>query len=183
MQAGYGVEVSTGPVFAGSATVELGKRIGLTALAQAGVLEPGSGADLERELSEAGVLGAYRVLQWLSIEAGVRWRAYSTALARQRWMMLEIGAAVRVPFAVRGLYGLGGVALAPRVTVSGGTNPRPGFNARAGVEYAPGRLGVQLLYMRERYDFSPASGNRRLEQVSSAALRLTFGLLGGKEAP
>lgn len=183
VEAGYGAEIASGGVFVGSAGVKLWNRVGLTAVAQAGVLEPRAGAGLKRELAEVGVLGACRLLRWLSIEGGVRWRAYSTVLARERWAMLEVGAAARVPFAVRGLYGLGSVAVEPRITVTGSANPRPGFSALTGVEYTPGRLGVQLVYLRERYEFPAAGGIRRLEQVSSAAIRLTLGVLGRGEVP
>ncbi len=179
VDAGTSVEISSGVVFAGSATLGLGSRMKVTGEAKAGVLRPNSGADLEREFAEIRVRGAVRLVDWLSVEGGVRRRAFTTSIARQLWTILELGAAVRVPFAVRGLYGLGSVGLQPLVSVSGGPNPKPTVTGTAGIEYALGRVRVQLVYSLEPYDFRAEQGISRLEQLSTAVLRVSVPLLGG----
>lgn len=180
MDAGYGVEISSGALLGGSAIALLRERLALSVVAHAGRLEPTAGAIQQREMAELGVAAGTRILRGLWLNGGVRWRTYDAPIALQRWRFVELGAAARVPFAAPGLTALGRFTLLPSIAVSGGGNPDATASAAIGVEYAPGRIGVQLLYARERYEFPAPSVlvAPRLEQVSMVMLRGTVRLLG-----
>jgi len=175
VDAGFGVEVTSGTVLGGTVSGSLG-RFSLTGLAQAGALQAEAGAAEDRDLAEVGVRGSGRVLDWLWLEAGGRWRAYASPIGRQRWSFVEVATLGRVPFAVPGLFGLGRVTFQPAVRVSGGVHPDPAIKAAVGVEYTPGPFGAELLYGRERYTFPLTGGARRLEQLSAITLRVRLGL-------
>lgn len=165
-------------VYGGAVSVGLFDRIELTAFGQAGVLQPDSGTGLKRDFAEVGAVAAGRVVAGLWLEAGIRQRAYTSPIARQRWTLPQVGAAVRVPFAVPGLRCVGRLAVHPGVRVSGLSNSGPAYSGAVGVEYAPGRLGVQLIYARERDDFPRAGGIQRLEQLSAVRVGASWRWLG-----
>ncbi len=169
---GGGVEISTGTLFGAGLKVRLGSRGTIAAAGRTGVLHPGGGATLPRDVAELGVDGAFRMHPWFDLVAGVRVRSYTTALARQRWTAPYLGAAARVPFAVEGLRGLLDVVLHPFASVSGLTRPELAISSGAGVAYSRGRLDVQLRYVLERYDFARGTAVERLEQLSSLTLRV-----------
>ena len=167
---GGGVEISTGTLFDAGLRVNVGSRWSIAAAGRTGVLHPGAGATLPRDLAELGLDGAFRMRDWFDVVAGVRVRSYTTALARQRWTAPYLGAAARVPFAVDGLRGLLDVAVHPFASVSGLTRPELAITSGAGMAYARGRLEVQLRYALERYEFARGTAAERLEQVSALTL-------------
>jgi hypothetical protein len=169
---GSGVEISTGTMFGGGVRVGFGSRAAIAAVGRTGVLHPGRGATLPRDVAELGLDGAYRLRDWLDLVAGVRVRSYTTAVARQRWTAPYLGAAARVPFALRGLRGLLDVAVHPFASVSGLSRPEVAITSGAGMAYARGRLDVQLRYSLERYDFARGTADERLEQLSALTLQV-----------
>ena len=171
MDAGYGVEVSSGTYFGTGVRLGLG-RTELSAMGCVGVLHPGRGATLSREVAEMGVEGAYRMRAWLDLTGGLRVRRYATVVARQRWTAPHLGLAARTPFTLRGVRGLLGVTLHPFASVSGLSRPEFALTSRVGMEYGRGRLGVQLVYSLERYDFARGTSDQRLEQVSMLTLQV-----------
>jgi hypothetical protein len=180
VDAGYGVEISGGALAGGSAIALLRERLALSVLAQAGRLEPTAGAIPEREMAELGLTAGARIVRGLWATGGVRWRTYDAPIALQRWRFVELGASARVSFAAPGLAALARVTLLPSIAVTGGGDPHATASAAVGVEYSPGRIGAQLLYGRERFEFPAPSplAARRLEQLSMVMLRGTVRLLG-----
>lgn len=174
---GAGVERSTGTLVGAGVQMSFGSGA-IAVVGRTGVLHPGRGATLPREVAELGLDGAYRVRDWLDLVAGVRVRSYTTAVARQRWTAPYLGAAARVPFAVRGLRGMLGVALHPFASVSGLARPEFAISSGAGMGYSRGRLDVQLRYALERYDFVRGTTSERLEQLSSLTLQVRVRALG-----
>jgi len=167
-----GVEISTGTLFGVGVRVGFGSRAAIAAVGRTGVLHPGRGATLPRDVAEVGLDGAYRLRDWLDLVAGVRVRSYTTAVARQRWTAPDLGVAARVPFALRGLRGLLDVAVHPFASVSGLSRPELAITSGAGMSYSRGRLDVQLRYSLERYDFARGTADERLEQLSALTLRV-----------
>ena len=169
---GGGVEVSTGTLLGAGVRISVGSRWTVGASGRTGVLQPDSGATLPRDVAELGLDGAFRMRDWLDVVGGVRVRSYTTALARQRWTAPYLGAAGRVPFAVRGLQGLVDLAVHPFASVSGLTRPEFAISGGAAVAYSRGRLDVQLRYSVERYDFARGTADERTEQLSTLTLRV-----------
>ncbi len=170
---GYGPERSSGTLFESRITVEVGPRLAFAAVGRTGVLHPGPGATLPRELAEVGLDGTYRPRAWIEAAAGMRVRSYSTLLGRQRWMMPHVGVTARVPFALAGVQGLVGAALHPFAKVSGDVpHPEVAVSGTAGLQYTRGFFDVALLYAVDRYDFARGTGGQRLEQLSAVTLRV-----------
>jgi hypothetical protein len=169
---GPGVEISTGTLFGAGVRVGLSSRATIAVVGRTGVLHPGRGATLPRDVAELGLDGAYRVRDWLDLVAGVRVRSYTTAVARQRWTAPHLGATARVPFALRGLRGLLDVVVHPFASVSGLSQPEVAITSGAGMAYSRGRLDVQLRYSLERYDFARGTMRQRLEQLSALTLQV-----------
>jgi hypothetical protein len=169
---GGGVEISAGTLFGAGVRVSVGSRWTIAASGRSGVLHPGRGATLPRDVAELGVDGAFMMRQWFDVIAGVRVRSYTTMLARQRWTAPHLGAAARIPFAVPGLRGLLDVTVHPFAGVNGLARPEVAISTGAGVAYARGRLDVQLGYALERYDFARGTVAERFEQLSVLTLQV-----------
>lgn len=178
---GGGVEISTGTLIGAGVRISVGSRWTVGAAGRTGVLHPGSGATLPRDVAELGLDGAFRMRDWFDVVAGVHVRSYTTALARQRWTLPYLGAAGRVPFAVQGLRGLLDLAVHPFASVSGLSRPEFAISGGAGMAYSRGRLDVQLRYSLERYDFARGTVAERSEQLS--ALTLTVQARARARAP
>jgi len=161
-----GVEVSSGTLFSSGVRFRVGARGTVALGGRSGVLHPGRGASLPRDLAELGLDGSYRMREWLDVIGGVRIRSYTTMVSRQRWTAPYLGAAVRVPFAIPGLRGLLDVAVHPFAGVSGLARPEVAITTGAGLAYARGRLDVQVGYALERYDFARATVGERFEQLA-----------------
>jgi hypothetical protein len=169
---GGGVEISTGTLLGAGVRISVGSRWTIGAAGRTGVLHPDSGATLPRDVAELGLDGAFRMRDWFDVVGGVRVRSYTTAVARQRWTAPYVGAAGRVPFAVRGLQGLLDLTLHPFASVSGLTHPEFAISGGAAVAYSRGRFDVQLRYAVERFDFARGTAAERSEQFSALTLRV-----------
>jgi len=169
---GGGVEISTGTLLGGGVRVSVGSRWTIGAMGRTGVLNPDSGATLPRDVAELGLDAAFRMREWFDVIGGVRVRSYTTALGRQRWTAPYLGAAGRVPFAVRGLEGLLDLAVHPFASVNGLTRPEFAISGGAAVAYSRGRFDVQLRYAVERYDFARGTADERSEQLAVLTLRV-----------
>jgi hypothetical protein len=180
---GSGVEISTGTMFGGGVRVGFSSRAAITVVGRTGVLHPGRGATLPRDVAELGLDGAYRMRDWLDLVAGARVRSYTTAVARQRWTAPHLGVSARVPFALRGLHGLLDVVVHPFASVSGLSQPEVAITSGAGMAYSRGRFDVQLRYSLERYDFARGAMAQRLEQLSALTLRVQARARGGGRGP
>ncbi len=167
VDAGYGVERSSGLLGGGRVTLGLPPRVELDVTAAAGTLERDSTNAEERHLAEVGVGARYRPLPWLWLETGVAARTYTAPVAVQRWTSLRLGAEARVPFFGGRAEGIGRLLFLPLVAVTGLEQPDLAISAAAGVEYRFGPVGAGLFYSLERYDFPAQDGVARLEQMST----------------
>lgn len=174
VDAGYGVEPSSGVLAGAEVAVGLGERLTVRLLAQAGSLHADAPGAIDRDVADAGARVDVAALRWLTIEAGVRRRTYSTVLARQPWTTFALGAEAHVPFTETGLTGIVRGAILPGVWVSGLAQPDLAVAVASGMEYHRKRATVSLLYGLERYRFAATgAGAERREQ--SAGLTVGVG--------
>jgi hypothetical protein len=169
---GFGVERSAGTMFEFQVRVQPGARFTVAITGQSGVLHAARGATLPRELAEAGLDASYRARSWLDVEGGMRVRSYTTSVGRQRWNLPYLGVSGRIPFAIEGVEGVLGAGVHPFAAVSGLPDPEVALRGRAGLRYARGRLGAEVVYSLDRYDFARGTIAQRLEQYSALTLRL-----------
>src|SRR4029077_10172829 len=138
---------------------------------QAGSLQTQSPGAIARDVAEVAARLDAVVLHWLTVQAGVGHRTYSTVLARQSWTMIQVGAEARVAFSESGVSGTVRGAILPGVWVNGLERPDLAFTEAAGMEYRPGRVILALLYSLERYRFPAGAMALRREQTSALTLK------------
>jgi len=177
VDAGYGVERSSGVLGGGRVTLGLPPRVELDVTAVAGTLERDSANAEDRHLAELGLDARYRPLSWLWLETGVATRTYSASIAVQRWTSLRLGAQARIPFFGRRAEAVGRLLFLPLVEVTGLEQPELAITASAGVEYRFGPVAAGLFYSLERYDFPAQDGVARAEQLSALTLRASARVL------
>ena len=177
VDAGIGVERSSGLLGGGRVTLGLPPRVELDFTATAGTLERDSANAEERHLAEVGFDARYRPLSWLWFETGVATRTYSAPIAVQRWTSLRLGAAARVPFFGDRAEAVGRLLFLPLVAVTGLEQPELAITAAAGIEYRLGPVAAGLFYSLERYDFPAQNGVTRFEQLSALTLRASARVL------
>ncbi len=170
---GYGVEQTSGLVLGAEGALAVRSRWRFAVHAAGGSLS-GPVTDAEqRDVGELGVRGSVVATPWLAIVSGATSRTYSSAIARQRWTIVDLGAEARVDFATTPVRGVLRGGLLPVVSVRGLPGPDVGLTAAAGVEYRSGAVSGGLFYGLERYDFPDTGAGRRLEQVNTLSLRVT----------
>jgi len=170
---GAGIEVSSGPIVAAGVQSRFGERwLASVELAAGPLSANGSGPD--RDVAQARIAAGYRLARWVDLEAGFATRTYTATLARQRWTLVFAGAVARLPFAARGLRGVGRLAFLPVVRVSELPSPGPALTAAAGLECDMARFTVGLMYGVERYEFPVAGGVARRERLSALTLHATW---------
>jgi hypothetical protein len=170
---GYGVEESTGLVFGVEGAVDIGSRLVLAVHAAGGSLSTQAISAQNRDVGEVGVRTSVLAKPWLAVFGGATSRTYSTAIARQRWTTVEIGAQAHADFATIPVRGVLQGAVVPVVSVSGLPHADPALTAAAGLEYRTGTLTGGMFYGLERYDFPGIGAGRRLEQVSTLSFRFS----------
>jgi hypothetical protein len=176
VDAGNGVEQSSGMLLGGEGRLFVGSRVEVFMHAAAGKLTADSAGADSRDLAEAEVRASVLTVPWLALHAGVSSRSYTTALVRQRWTALRLGGEIRLAFVGGGMIGTLRAEMLPSVSVSGLEKPSRAFAAGAGLDWGVGVLTLGLRYELERYDFPLAAGVERREQLSTltahAGLRL-----------
>jgi len=175
VDAGFGVERSLGPILGGVGTVRFSPRVTVAVRALGGSLF-GSQGVLDRDVGELGVEASVVTVPWLALEAGAARRAYSTKLGRQTWTLVGLGATARMAFAGNAIHAVWRAALLPAVSASGLRGPDRAFRAATGLAYRVRTTTLGVEYSLERYDFPPAAGVRRLEQLSALTLLLELRL-------
>ena len=126
-----------------------------------------------RDVGEVGIEASVSPARWLALRASATSRTYSTAIARQRWTIVGVGAEARLDFATSPVRGVLRGGLLPVVSVQGLPGPDVALTAGAGIEYCTGSVIGGLFYGLERYDFPDVGTGRRLEQVSTLTFRFT----------
>ena len=174
VDAGYGVEPSSGVVGGSEVTVGPGPRLTLHLMAQAGSLQTQAAGAIARDVAEVAARLDAVTLRWLTVQVGAGRRAYSTLLARQTWTMINVGAEARVAFSESGVSGTVRGALLPRVRVNGLDGADLAFTGAVGMEYRPGHAIVALVYSLERYRF--ADGAERREQITALTFKAGWSL-------
>ena len=170
------VQPSAGVVFGGALGVLVGDRFAVWGEALGGRLASDSARGEDRDVAEVQLVGEAQLRPWLTAQAGLNVRSYSTQLARQRWTTLQLGAEAHVPLALDGVRGLVRAQWMPVVSVSGLGHPDIALAAGAGVEWRGPRMSVRAVYTLERYDFSGSAATKRLEEVSSLQVGATLRL-------
>jgi len=176
VDAGYGIEPSSGAGVGAELVVGNGDRLAVRLLAQTGSLDADGPGAVDRDVAEVGAELDVVVLPWLTAQAGVRRRTYSTVLARQRWTTLHVGAELRLPFTETGVSGIVSGAVLPGVWVNGLDQPDLAFAVASGMEYRRGRASVAVLYGVERYRFPAGARPSRREQMAALALKVGGGV-------
>jgi hypothetical protein len=170
---GYGVEASRGLLLGAEGVVDFRSRVGLRIHAAGGSLSSETVGAEDRDVGEVGIQASVAPVRWLAILGGVTSRTYTTAIARQRWTAVDLGAEARLDFATSPVRGVLRAGLLPVVSVNGLPGPDVGLTAAAGIEYRRGPVTGGLFYGLERYDFPDQGAGRRLEQVSTLTFRFT----------
>lgn len=170
---GYGVEESTGLLFGAEVTVDIRSRLVLAVRAAGGSLYTQAAGAQDRNVGEIGARASVLPAPWLALFVGATSRTYSSALARQRWTTLEVGAEAHADFATIPLRGVLRGGVLPAVSVRGLPDPDVALAAAAGLEYKSGGFTGGMFYGLERYDFPATGAGRRVEQVSTLSFRFS----------
>jgi hypothetical protein len=171
VDAGYGVEPSSGAVFGSEVMVGASDRLTVQLLVQTGSLHAGAPGAITRDVSEIAARLEAVAFPWLTLQAGAGRRTYSTLLARQSWTMITVGAEARLAFSESGVSGTASGAILPAVWVNALERPDLAFTGAAGMEYRPGRAILALLYSLERYRFPAGATAQRREQTAALTLK------------
>jgi hypothetical protein len=176
VDAGQGVEQSSGTLLGAEGRLFIGSRVELLLHAAGGKLTADSAQADTRDLGEAEFRASVLTIPWLALHAGVSVRSYSTALVRQRWTALRFGGEARLAFVGGGVTGTLRADILPSVSVSGLERPSRAYAAGAGLDWRVGVVTLGVRYELERYDFPAVLGVQRREQLSMltahAGLRL-----------
>jgi len=177
VNAGRGVEQSSGTLLGGEGRLFIGSRMEVFVHAAGGKLTADSAFADDRDVGEAEVRASVLTVPWLALHAGFSVRSYGTVLARQRWTAVRFGGEARLAFVGGGVTGILRGEILPSVSVSGLEHPSRAYAAGAGLEYRAGVITVELRYDLERYDFPLVANVERREQLSSlkAHVGLTLG--------
>lgn len=182
VEAGRGVQQTSGTAFGGAATLGLGQRFELAFQGAKGTLNADSATAVDEDFSEAVARVAVLPVDWLAIVGGLSARSLAAPFARQRWVAARFGAEARLDIAGGALRGLARAELLPLVSVTGLENPTRAVAARAGLEWRAGVVHAALSYEVERYEFPAAGDVKRREQL--ATLTAVLGLhFGGRHQP
>jgi hypothetical protein len=182
VDAGSGVEQTSGMLYGAEGTLFLGSRIEIQVRGAAGKLTADSALAVDRDVAEGTVKASVLTVPWLALHAGLTARTYTTPLVRQRWTVLRFGGEARLGFVGDDITGVLRAEILPSVTVSGLERPNRAFAAGAGLEWRLGAILLGVNYDLERYDFPLIAGFERREQYST--LTVHAGLrLGSRRAP
>ena len=178
VDAGYGVERFSGPALGLEGALRWGPRLTLGIVAQGAQLSPAAAGDLDRRVGEIAGEARVSVAPWLAFYGGPTVRAVATDAARQRWVLMRVGADVRPAFTGDRVRAIGRVGVMPVVAVNGLPPAALALDASVGLEYNKGTVTVGAAYALERFDFATRGGIRRVEQGSTLTLRAGIRLRG-----
>ena len=171
VDAGFGLERSSGPLFGAKLDLEPADRMSLSLRALGGTLGARTPGAEARGVGEVALTTRLDVLPWLRGTVAAIGRSYDGALARQHWSELSIGGEGHLPLIDGLLDGSLGLALAPVVRVTGRQGPDLAVAAAARLRHTGERLDLSIGYSLERYDFPSAGRAIRVEELSMLTLR------------
>lgn len=172
---GAEVEQASGPVLGIAAEGEITSWLGLRAAIRGGTLHADWAPAEDRRMGEVSLAADAFPVPWIGVVGGASTRGYRTEFGRQRWTRVMVGPELRTPLTER-FAGRIRLTAAPYVGVTDTRAPSRALEGAAAVTYESGRLHGALTYVLERYDFEPADGARRLEQLSGLTLGLGWRL-------
>jgi hypothetical protein len=172
VDAGSGLERSSGVVFGAEVRVGLKRRLTLSAAGSAGQLDARGGDAIDRDVAQLSLGAEVQALAWLALDAGFTRRSYTTVLARQRWSIGRLGAEARIPFSGGRTHAVVRAGLYPVASVNGLPRADLAFESAAGLTYRTGAWDFDLRYSLERCDFPTDTGSERIEQLSGVVLRV-----------
>lgn len=175
VDAGFGVERALGLVAGVEGAMRLGARGRLAVIWQGGSLGARGGGATDRDIGEIRLEGGARASSWLEFRTSVTRRVFTTALARQRWAIVGLGATARAPLTDR-LEGILAGDYAAVAAVNGLPHASVAFAAASGLAYRSGPRTLRLLYGLERYEFPGG----RLEQLGSLLVSAEWRLGSGR---
>ena len=166
---GTGVEQASGTMLGIAAQSAITPWLGVRAAVRGGELHADRAPSEDRRVGEVSLAAEAFPLTWIGVVGGVSTRAYRTEFGRQRWTRLTVGPELRTPLHDH-ITGSIRLTAAPYVDVTDTRPPTRALEGVASVAYEAGRLHAALAYSLERYDFEPAQGARRLEQLGGLTL-------------
>ena len=173
--AGAGLERSSGTMFGLSASTSVPWRsVDAWLTLRAGSLGANERTAVDRDVGELRVGASMPIRPWLSAVTGITVRRYASSLAAQRWVWAELGVAGRMMLLDDAVRVSAGVSMMPLVSVSGISRPDLAVAAQSSLAYTTGRLTGTLRYGLERFDFPARADGRRLEELSSLELGVTW---------
>lgn len=179
VDAGLGVERSSGPVFGGALDMNLIRGTSASLRAIAGTLDPRTGLAETRRVAQVDATGRLHVLPWLDATIRGTIRSYSSDLAQQNWT--QVALALEGLFRIAGnVEGSFGAILIPYTRVSGHSSPDLALGGSTGLRWRADRLDIGLGYQQERYDFPGTARGQRLEEQGMLTLRAGYRLGGGR---
>jgi hypothetical protein len=177
VDAGLGVERSSGPVFGGALDMDLIRGTSASLRAIAGTLDPRTGPAETRTVAQVDATGRLHVLSWLDATMRGTMRSYRSDLARQKWSQVALALEGIFPIAGK-VEGSFGAILIPYTRVSGHTPPDLALGGSTGLRWRADRLDIGLSYQQERYDFPGTARGERLEEQGMLMLRAGYRLSG-----
>lgn len=172
VNAGRGVELSSGTLFGGAGLVRIGPRIELSGSAAGGVLDADSAFADSRDLAMVEARVAMLPVPWLALYGGIAARAFTTSFATQRFTAGRLGVEGRLAFVGGAVRGIVRAELLPGASVSGLEPPNRAVAAAAGFQWNSGVLTAGVEYALERYDFPEVAGVKRKEQLAMLTAQL-----------
>ena len=173
-----GVERSNGALLGGALLYQASTWLTVELETWMAALRGRSEGAIDHDVAQVSLNAGIPAATWLIVDGGVRLRAYSSPVARQRWTMLRVGAEARLEFLGGSVAGIARLHYLPSVTVRGLGAPDVAVAAAAGMDYRLGPTTLRVLYDLERVDFPERNGTQRLEQLSG--LSLTLGMALGR---
>ena len=172
LNAGNGVELSSGTLFGGSGRIGIGRYVELGVSVATGALTADSAQADDADLARGEAHLAFLPVPWLAVRAGAEAHTFTTSVATQRWESARLGGEARLRFVGGRLAGLLRFEFYPVMSVSGLAKPNRGFGAASGLMFESGVVTAGLLYELERYDFPATAGVERHEQLGTLSIEL-----------
>ena len=178
VNAGNGVELSSGSAFGGRALVGIGTHVEVSASVAQGSLTADSAQADNADLARGEATVTVLPVPYLGIRVGGEQHTFTTPVVVQRWTSARIGGEARLAFHGGVVTSLLRFDFYPTVSVSGTTKPNTAFGGASGIIFRSGIVHAAITYELERYDFPASGGVTRHEQVSY--LVGTVGLILGR---
>lgn len=178
VDAGNGVELSSGTLFGGQLRLTVGSQLEVGLGGATGSLTADSVQADDATLTNGAAHVAILPVPWLALRAGGEIHSYANDFAVQRWTSLRLGAEGRLRFIGGKVSGLVRFEFFPVVSVSGLPKPSRAFGAASGLSFTSGAVTASVLYELERYDFPQSAGVERQDQLGYLVIAL--GLVLGR---